>query len=148
MIVKLCKQLEELVTAVPSLKRFAYSLARESVGMKPAGRPLKAINGTASERLTEQLLEARARRNGTPAGGSRKGHGVRPPLTEEHKAILRRAMKRRWKNAKQLGASTLVGRHASEDAKATNPTRKSKVKTKSTAPASAPAQNGGHAAAE
>ena len=39
----LCKQIEEVVTAVPDLERFARDLMRESLGMKPTGRP-KNVN--------------------------------------------------------------------------------------------------------
>jgi len=91
LVVDLCKQLEDVVTAVPGLKRFAYSLARESVGMKPAGR---TRNGAAAKgRLLAKLERARKLRN--PTG--------RPKMTPAQKATMRRLTAERWATAKRLG---------------------------------------------
>lgn len=92
LIVNLCKQLEDVVSIAPDLRRFAYSLARESVGMKPAGRKTK-VNGTTAERLATQLIEARAKR-------SKNG---RPPMSEAQRALMSRITKKRWAAAKKLG---------------------------------------------
>lgn len=100
LIVDLCKQLEEVVTAVPNLKRFAYSLSRESVGMLPAGRKMGSRNGDSKKRLLAQLETARKTRK------TRKPNRVasgRRPLTTQEKADVASRFRARWAEAKRLG---------------------------------------------
>lgn len=94
LVVDLCKQLGDVVTAVPGLKRFAYSLARESVGMKPAGRALGSKNGDAKARLLSQLDQARKRRGSADRRGT---------ISDTEKAAMKKRMRARWQTAKKLG---------------------------------------------
>lgn len=97
LVVDLCKQLEDVVTAVPNLKRFAYSLARESVGMKPAGRSPGSKNGDGKKRLLDQLDKARKlRKDGRKIG-------KRPALTAAQKDAIGKRFAARWAEAHRLG---------------------------------------------
>ena len=121
LVVDLCKQLEEVVTAVPSLKRFAYSLARESVGMKPAGRPTGSANGDGKKRLMAQLEKARK---------TRKTRG-RQPLSPAEKQAVGDRFRKRWAEAHRLGytGSTLPSNAILARLRAANSKPKSKPKT-------------------
>jgi hypothetical protein len=136
MVVNLCKQIEEVITAVPELKRFAYSLARESVGMKPAGRKEGGVNGSTRERLASQLVEARSKRR----GGIKKG-----TASPAYRALMSKKAKARWAEARRLGISTNRLPKTTELAKGRS---KAAAKSKPKAAAKSDQPNGGAPAAE
>lgn len=98
MVVKLCKQIEEIIGAAPSVQRFARDMMRETLGMKPVGPRgpyVKAVNGTTAKRLATELIAAREAR----------GKSGRPPMSEAQKKKMSRITKQRWARAKAAGIS-------------------------------------------
>lgn len=100
LLVDLCKQIEEVVTAVPDLERFARDLVRESVGYKATGGAAH-VNGTARVRLAADLAASRKlRTNGTGTG--RKAP-TRAPWTAAQREAIRKRMRAYWAEAKRAG---------------------------------------------
>ena len=100
LLVDLCKQIEEVVKAVPDLERFARDLVRETLGYKPTGAAAH-VNGTARARLSTDLEASRKlRTNGT---GTRRKAPTRSPWTAKQRAEISKRMRAYWAEAKRAG---------------------------------------------
>ena len=109
LIIDLCKQLEETVALAPKLQKFARMLAHESLGgkpMGPRGAYKKGLNGDDKAKLTDQLVEARAKRFHERAV---KANAARKPMTQAMRDALGKRTKKRWAEAKRLGISVPPG---------------------------------------
>lgn len=101
LLVDLCKQIGEVVKAVPDLERFARDLVRESLGYKATGAAAH-VNGTARARLATDLAASRKLRTKANGSGRRKSP-VRTPWTAAQREAIRKRMKAYWAEAKRAG---------------------------------------------
>jgi hypothetical protein len=103
----LCKQIEDVLVAVPELGVTMRSWARKALetnGPKAAG----PLNGTTTSKLASDLQAARAIRFQDHAHlptTAKAPYKTRKPMSEAQKLAMSKRMKKRWKLAKQMGVA-------------------------------------------
>lgn len=99
-LVRIAKEIEELLQAVPGANRFARDILREALGMGRIGRKAE-IDGKAAKRLADALAESRSKRD--TRNGNARYPGGRPKMSAAQKAEVKKRMAARWTEAHKLG---------------------------------------------